>query len=152
MGYEIEREIYNSLDFNLDAAIFEYKLAKARHRKTVGVPAPTAHPLVEMLVDVYDGEYTVQPEPPPPPPVEDLPIRVSAVAALLVLDRVGLYNTVHTALSNHPLNAVRVWYERTAYWEENHPYIQLFGPEFGLTDAQIKNLFIQALDIDNGMT
>jgi hypothetical protein len=73
---------------------------------------------------------------------------VSAVSALLVLDRVGLYDTVHTALSNHPVNAVRVWYSRTMNWEEDHPYIQAFGPEFGLTDEQIHNLFVQAKALD----
>ena len=76
------------------------------------------------------------------------PLKVSAVSALLVLDRAGLYNTVHNALSNHPVPAVRVWYARTISWEEDHPYIQTFGPEFGLTDEQVRDLFVQAKALD----
>lgn len=76
------------------------------------------------------------------------PITVSAVSALLVLAQAGLYDTVHTTMSNHPMAEVRVWYARTVNWEENHPYIQAFGPEFGLTDEQIHNLFVQAQALD----
>ena len=150
MSHELDWEIYEGLGFDLDAAIAEYKTAKEAHRSTVGVAAPSAHPLVEFLVNVFDGAYTVSAKPPEPDPVEPSPqpLRVSAVSALLVLDRVGLYNTVHNALSNHPVSAVRVWYARTINWEENHPYIQAFGPEFGLTDEQIHDLFVQAKALD----
>lgn len=92
--------------------------------------------------DTWDGTNFVTPT----PPVE--PLTVSAVSALLVLDRAGLYDMVHNALSNHPVPAMRVWYDRTVNWEENHPYIQTFGPEFGLTDEQIHDLFLQARAID----
>lgn len=83
-------------------------------------------------------------------PIMD-PLKVSAVSALLVLDQSGLYNLVHSAMSNHPVGAVRVWYSRTINWEENHPYIQAFGPEFGLTNEQIHDLFVQAKALDEQM-
>jgi hypothetical protein len=76
------------------------------------------------------------------------PITVSAVSALLALAQAGLYDLVHTTMTTHPMAEVRVWYARTINWEENHPYIQTFGPEFGLTDEQIHNLFVQAQVLD----
>lgn len=150
MAYELDKEIYDSLGFNLDVAIADFKAAKEAHKKTVGKSAPTAHPLVEFLVNVYDGAYVVSEPPPPPPPVDPgpMPLRVSAVSALLVLDRAGLYNTVHNTLTNHPVPSVRIWYERTSTWEEDHPVILAFGSEFGLTEEQVHNLFLQAQALD----
>lgn len=48
-----------------DAAVAAYTQALAAHALTVNVPAPTAHPLIETIVNQYGGGYTVAPPPTP---------------------------------------------------------------------------------------
>lgn len=42
-----------------DAAIAAYSQAVAAHATTVNVPAPTAHPMIEAIVNQYGGQYAV---------------------------------------------------------------------------------------------
>lgn len=71
----------------LDASIKAYTLALKAHAKTVGVPAPTTHPFVEVIVRQHAGGYVVvapdkvevqapdpipEPDAPPPPSLVDL--------------------------------------------------------------------------------
>jgi hypothetical protein len=62
----IEAETIAKLGFDLDEAIAAYQAAKEAHKLTIGVPAPTAHPLVEAIVNNCGGQYEVY-EPPKPP-------------------------------------------------------------------------------------
>lgn len=77
---QVVAQIWGGSDTLLEA-IKEFQRAKIRHAKTVNVPAPTAHPIVEEIVtyfggnfEVVDGEQEpvddigvpVQPEQPPP--------------------------------------------------------------------------------------
>ena len=68
MPMEISQSFYNSLLFDLDAALADYTAAKEAHKTTVGVAAPTADPVVEAIY--YAGGYTIVA--PPPPPVDPL--------------------------------------------------------------------------------
>jgi hypothetical protein len=47
------------LDFDLATAIAAFQKARLEHRLTIGIPAPTAHPLVEQIVDQHDGKFEI---------------------------------------------------------------------------------------------
>lgn len=72
--FELDWEFTVNLEYDLDAEIAAYKAAKEAHQFTVGVPAPSTYPLVQLIVDSYGGEYVIINEPgaPPPPPPPDL--------------------------------------------------------------------------------
>ena len=49
----------------VDQAIATYSQALAAHATTVDVPAPTAHPMIEAIVNRYGGQYIAAPPPTP---------------------------------------------------------------------------------------
>jgi hypothetical protein len=59
MVLRITDKEYDGLDFDLDAAISRYIAEREAHKTTVGVPAPSAHPLVEAIVRRHNGEYEI---------------------------------------------------------------------------------------------
>lgn len=74
----------------------------------------------------------------PPPKV---PALVSKAQAQMALYNVGLLDQLEAVIAAHPYRPVRIWYESANDWERTHPYIALLGPELGLSDAQIDQLF-----------
>jgi hypothetical protein len=66
-----------------DAAISAYGQARAAHATTVNLPAPTAHPLIETIVNQYGGQYAVAP-PTTPDQAATVADRVAALQAALV--------------------------------------------------------------------
>ena len=79
----------------LDASIKAYTLALKAHAKTEGIPAPTAHPFVEIIVRQHAGGYVVvaaekveqpapevAPEPDAPPPPSLTELKASAKKSL----------------------------------------------------------------------
>lgn len=73
-----------------------------------------------------------------------VPKQVSKAQALQALDNAGLYDQVVETIRNHQVRSVKIWFENANYWERYHPYIQMFGPEFNLTDDDIDDFFIAA--------
>ena len=73
-----------------------------------------------------------------------VPKEISKAQALQALDDAGLYDSVVATISNHDVRRVKIWFDSANYWERYHPYIQMFGPEFDLTEDQIDDLFIAA--------
>lgn len=57
MALEITRARLETLEFDFAEAVETFAAARAAHAFTVGVPAPTAHHLVEAAVSA--GGYTV---------------------------------------------------------------------------------------------
>jgi hypothetical protein len=80
----------------------------------------------------------VEPEPAP------APIVVYAVQALLTLNDAGLLASVETAVREHPVPDVRIWYGRAQTWEEDNVYVRALAAELNLTDAQLHGLFMAA--------
>jgi hypothetical protein len=74
---QITREAADSLGFDLADAVASFAAEVEAHRDTVDVPAPTAHPVVELIVRQHGGEFTIleppepEPEPDPGPPTVD---------------------------------------------------------------------------------
>ncbi len=58
----VNEEIIESLGFDLEEAVQQFQVALEQHKFTVGVPAPTADPLVEEIVRA--GGYAVIPKEP----------------------------------------------------------------------------------------
>lgn len=77
------------------------------HRYTVDVPAPTADPLVELVVRQYGGQYDVEPEPGPnpDPEPEEPPAnwRVSTYRIVRRLEAAGLIDAADAALAGQPV-------------------------------------------------
>lgn len=73
------------------------------------------------------------------------PIVVAASSAKLVLDDDGLYATVEGICRNHPVTAVRIFWESANTWSEDNPYVLAIGQELGLDDAAIHSMFERAL-------
>lgn len=85
-----------------------------------------------------DGVFTAH-DPPAPGP-----ITVAASSAKLVLDDDGLYSAVAGICENHPVTAVRIFWESANTWVEDNPYVLAIGVELGLTDAQMHDMFVRA--------
>jgi hypothetical protein len=70
----------------LRAAVIEYQAAREAHASSEGVPAPTAHPLVEEIVVFQGGEFEIV-EPPPLPEPEEPARRM--VPKSLIIERLN---------------------------------------------------------------
>ena len=79
------------------------------HRYTVDVPAPTADPVVELVVRQHGGQYDIEPEPvpdvPPEPDPDSPPTawRVSTYRIVRRLEEVGLIDAADAALGAQPV-------------------------------------------------
>ena len=70
---EVRKSYADMLGGDLAAAVKEFAAAVEAHRFTVGVPAPTAHPLVEEIVRQHGGSFTIVDDTPPEKPKEPEP-------------------------------------------------------------------------------
>ncbi len=91
------------------AVVADFATALEAHRFTVDVPAPTADPVVELVVRQYGGLYDIEPEPPPdvvPEPDPD-PVptawRVSTYRIVRRLEEIGLIEAADAALATQPM-------------------------------------------------
>lgn len=76
---------------------------------------------------------------------EVLPVtRVSSAQATSVLFRHGLLELAESIAKNHPYVPVRLFFERSPYWEIDNPYVQAFAEELDLNPAQLQSLFDEA--------
>lgn len=91
------------------SAVADFANALDSHRFTVDVPAPTADPVVEMVVRHYGGQYDIEREPEPdllPEPDPDSPPavwRVSTYRIVRRLEEVGLIDAADAALAAQPV-------------------------------------------------
>lgn len=69
MTLVVSSEAASSLGFDLQDAVKTFAAQVVAHAQTVNVAAPTAHPLVELIVRQHNGEFSIRkmndPEPPP---------------------------------------------------------------------------------------
>lgn len=98
----------------------------------VEVPLPPADARM-----VWDGSTWLDVMGPPPS-------TVAASSAKLVLDDDGLYDDVEAICLDHPVNAVRIFWESANTWVEDNPYVLAIGTELGLTEAQMHDKFLRA--------
>jgi hypothetical protein len=152
----IEREALNALGFDLAQAVSEYQAALEAHRFTVGVPRPTSHPFVEMVVakgsafEIVDPVVEEKPEPPslPEPPL--VPQQVSLARARIVLRQQGLFDAIDAGLKALPEPqrsvALEAW-EYENYVSRDGLLVTSLAGQFGLTDEQLDDLFIAAAAI-----
>lgn len=89
--------------------------------------------------DDYRLDQVTLPDPVPPPATV-----VSASQAKLVLDDDGIYEAVQQVCTNHPVMAVRIFWESANQWGINNPYVQAIGAEFNLNEAAIADMFTRA--------
>lgn len=91
------------------AAVVDFAAALEAHRFTVDVPAPTADPVIELIVRQYGGQYDIEPEPPPeivPEPDPDpapTAWRVSTYRIVRRLEEIGLIEAADAALAAQPM-------------------------------------------------
>mgnify|MGYP000929983469 CR=1 FL=1 len=87
-------------------AVATFAAALDAHRFTVDVPAPTADPLIELVVRQYGGIYDIEPEPgpEPDPEPEQPPVawRVSTYRIVRRLETAGLIEAADAALAAQP--------------------------------------------------
>lgn len=74
--FQLARDVYEALTFDLDVELAAFAVAKEEHASTVGVPAPIADPLVEIIYAA--GGYTLVDNPVEPEP---LLLAVPSIAA-----------------------------------------------------------------------
>ncbi|SDB57537.1 hypothetical protein [Bauldia litoralis] len=92
-------------------AVADFAAAIDAHRNTVDVPAPTADPLIEVVVRQYGGLYDVEPEPEPEPLPEPEPDpdpipttwRVSTYRIVRRLEEASLIDSADQALAASPM-------------------------------------------------
>ena len=104
----IRRAQAEYLGFDLAAAVAEYQAALQAHALTVEVPAPVAHPLVEIIVQRFGGQFKIIPDDPVPEPAlppADPVTTISRRQLILGLRRAGLI-TDQEALDAAALGAV----------------------------------------------
>jgi hypothetical protein len=87
-------------------AVAAFAAAIEAHRFTVDIPAPTADPLIELVVRQHGGQYDVEPEPDPEPePQPEQPPtywRVSTYRIVRRLEEAGLIEAADAALNAQP--------------------------------------------------
>lgn len=76
-----------------------------------------------------------------------VPQKVTRAQALLALYSAGMLDPVEEMIANHPYPPVRIWFANALYWDRNNVYIQALGPELGLTEEEIDQLFIAAAQL-----
>ena len=64
----------------VDQAIATYSQALVTHATTVNVPAPTAHPMIEAIVNRYGGQYVVTPPVTPQPADQTAALQAALLA------------------------------------------------------------------------
>lgn len=90
-------------------AVADFAAALEAHRYTVDVPAPTADPVVELVVRQHGGQYDIEPEPvpdvPPEPDPDSPPTawRVSTYRIVRRLEEAGLIDAADAALDAQPV-------------------------------------------------
>jgi hypothetical protein len=91
------------------AAVADFAAALEAHRFTVDVPAPTADPVVELVVRQYGGQYDIEPEPEPDVPLDPGPTpvpttwRISTYRIVRRLEEVGFIEAADAALAAQPM-------------------------------------------------
>jgi len=82
----------------------------------------------------------------PPPPPEPVPVtQITRRQGRLTLHRFGLLTQVEAYMQDPNTDIeVKITYEDATTWYRNDPMINVIGSEFGLTEAEIDELFIQA--------
>lgn len=76
------------------------------------------------------------------------PIEVYASSAKLVLDEDKIYDLVETICKEHPVNAVKIFWESASNWVEDDPYVRAIGCELDLNDEMMRAMFVRALAKD----
>lgn len=98
----------------------------------------------EVIGQEVHQTWTIFPKPPAPVPSE-----VYASSAEMALFQAGLLTTVMAAIENHPYEPVRIYFRKAQKWQRYNPYVQSLGPELGLTEEQIDDLFRSAKTFDD---
>lgn len=55
----IKRSLIQAIGLDVAADVKAFQAALKNHAKTVNVPAPTAHPLVESIVRQHEGQFVI---------------------------------------------------------------------------------------------
>lgn len=71
----------------------------------------------------------------------NVPRSVSKAQGMMALYNAGLLGQLEDLIANHPYPPVRIWFANANQWERSNPYILSLGPELGLTEEGIDNLF-----------
>lgn len=164
MAYVLTHEEAAALGFDVKSAVAEFEAAIEAHRFTENVPAPVAHPLVEMIVRNYGGKLEVLPLPPlappepepAPPPVPQSVSRRQAIKAMRIAGIITPEQSVAWTQSNIlppfitryldmlPPDDLADAYEDLAAATEyriDAPMVSLLGYAANQSRAQIDDLF-----------
>lgn len=76
-----------------------------------------------------------------------VPKSVTRAQALLALYNFDLLTQLESMIAEHPYPPVKIWFNNANEWYRDNVYVQALGPELGLTEQQIDDLFIQASQI-----
>lgn len=97
--------------------------------------------------------FAVEPVPLSDPDVQQflappaLAAPVTSAQALMALYNAGHLDALKAIIAAHPYRPVRIWFEKANHWERSNPYIQILGPELGLSEADIDDLFANAAQL-----
>lgn len=139
----VPRSMIVGLDFDLDAALARFAEAKEAHKLTVDVPAPTAHPLVEMVFNA--GGYTIDEDVPEPQPEPEptAPDRVSARQFKLQLLADGILEQVEAWIASQG-RAIQLAYDNSSEFVRDEPMMQAGFRALGFPSEQITAFFSAA--------
>ena len=149
----ISHEVASTLGFDLSEAVEVFSSAIVAHRSTIGVPAPTAHPLVETIVRQYMGQFSVssppEPEPdfPPEPEPETplVPVSITPRQCRLLLLQVNLLDQVEAIVAQQSRAVQLAWEYATEFRRDDPLLLTLAGSSgLNLSSEQLDQFFIQA--------
>ena len=163
MSITIEREAFNALgvtEQEFAAAVSDFAAAREAHKDTVGIPAPTAHPWVDLIVRQHGGYYQIESEPEgpeepeepeEPKPLPNVPSSYPLTARQLRLGLIRhgiplstIENTIDGISDQQERDEARVWWEYTNLIHWDHPMTQTLMALVGVTPENAAAMWLVA--------
>jgi hypothetical protein len=91
--------------------------------------------------DYVDGVFKPPGDPEPEPVGHEVPQSITARQGVLVLNKYGLLDDIEAAIQTMPREVQLTW-ERAYEWSRDWPLLSAMAQQFGLSDAQVDEMFI----------
>lgn len=137
----VNKSLVDRLGFDLATAVADYTAALEAHKLSIGVPAPSAVDIVEIIVKHHGGEFTIFDDTVQQNP--DTEVKVTTMQARLALEDAGLLDVIDAYVETLGKRASTKWHYSSFIYRSD-PLFDTVISSGTLTSQQIDDLFIAA--------